>query len=123
MEIPIPDHDHAIDVRAFGRMSETEFHRSIADGDRYVIFYWTLSAIFISVTRHTRVYRCRGRKGSILKGLPFLIVCLLFGWWSIPGGLWNFRSVYWNMIGGQDVSAPVLEVIRYQDPRYQYGLR
>lgn len=123
IDIPVPEHDQEIDVRAFSRMTEAEFHRSLAMGHRFVIYYWTLSALFISTTRHTRAYRTHGRRGAIVRGLPYTLVCLLFGWWSFPGGLRNFVSIYHNLTGGVDVSGNVLDMIRRNDPMYHYGLR
>lgn len=122
INIPVPDHDNVIDVRAFSRMSEAELYRSIAMGERYVVYYWTLSMFIYTTTRHTKAYRLRDRRSAFFRGLPYTLICLVFGWWHFPGCLINFNSLYHDLRGGADVSGNILEEIRNNDPRYQYGL-
>ena len=123
INIPVPEHDDALKLHDFSRMSEQEFHRSIAMGYRYVIYQYTVSVFIYTATRPTKVFRTQSRKAAWVKGLPYSVVCLLFGWWHVPGILSNVGSLYHNFKGGVDVSAEVLEYIRQQDPMYTYGMR
>ena len=112
-----------LDLHDFSNMSEQEFKDQLAMGKRYVVYQYALSIVVVSFRHPTRVHIAKSRKHAIIKGLPWTLLTLVFGWWSIPSGpIFTLTCLSTNLSGGLDVSSEILEHIRNQDPRYQYGL-
>jgi hypothetical protein len=77
-----------------------------AGGDRLVFYEYCISLIFLSLRRPSALVRLRpGQKGWV-RGIPYCLVSLLFGWWCIPWGLIYTPLTLWtNLSGGREVTA------------------
>jgi hypothetical protein len=99
------------------------FEESLASGNRYVVFGYVVSIIFYSFNRASKIIIAKNKVELIVKSLPYLIITLLLGWWSLYGFLYTLKTLYQNLKGGTDVSPEIREYIRCQDPKYQYGFK
>ncbi len=115
------EHDELV-LHNFSRMSVAEFKNRQFLGERFVIYNYTLSALIYTTTRPTKVHVARNLRTAILKGIPYTLISMIFGWWHIMGPIATIVSVIGNSLGGTDVSEEILEHIRKQDVRYQYGM-
>lgn len=113
-----------LDLRRFSNMTERDFHNAVALGTRYVYFRFAFSLVLFSMVHPTRVHVVNGRKQALLRGSPYTLLTLLFGWWGLPHGpIYTIACLITNLRGGVDVGPEVLDFIRQQDPKWQYGLR
>ena len=124
MDITIPkgDRDDDLDLHPFSRLTEAEFKDMIAMGEHFVVYCYTLSAFIYTTTRPTKVHATRKFQGAFLRGLPYTMLTVLFGWWHPLGIVNSLNSIIANTRGGADVSPQIIEYIRQQDPRYLYGM-
>jgi len=54
----------------------------------------------------------RTGENRIIRGLPYTILSLLFGWWGIPWGpKHTVESIRTNLRGGKDVTDEVMSVV------------
>lgn len=113
-----------LDLHRFSNMTEAEYSSRVAAGVRYVYYRYTISLLVVSIVHPTRVRVVHGRRQAFLQGLPCTALTLLLGWWSFPHGPINtITCLITNLRGGVDVGPDVLEFIRQQDPKWQYGFR
>ena len=113
-----------LDLHRFSNLTERDYHNSVALGARYVYFRFAISLLVFSLVHPTRVYVVHGRKQAWLRGSPYTLLTLLLGWWSIPHGpVRTIACLITNLRGGIDVGPEVLDFIRQQDPKWQYGFR
>lgn len=125
MHLPIPsgERDDALDLHSFSRVSESEFKARLDRGERFVVYHYTLSAIIYTTTRPTKIFNPTSRRKALMLGLPYTLISIVLGWWSLTGFIWTITSIIRNSSGGTDVSGEILAYIRQQDPRYLYGMR
>lgn len=113
-----------LDLHAFSNVSEKEFRARLAAGERFVVYLFAVSVVVYSFRHPTKVTVSRNRSNAVLKGLPWSLLTLMLGWWSIPSGpIYTIQCLVANTRGGVDVSANILEHILKNDVRYQYGFR
>jgi hypothetical protein len=75
-------------------------------GERLVFYEYCISLIFISLRRPSRVVRLPPGSTGLLRGLPYTIISLLFGWWGLPWGLIYTPLTLWtNLTGGRKIAS------------------
>jgi len=90
-----------------------ELNFELQRGAKLVRFYYTISIVILTFRRTSRIYLIRHGESASLKGLPWTLVSLLFGWWGIPWGpIWTVQSLFVNLRGGKDVSAAVRNALQ-----------
>ncbi|HWB60175.1 MAG TPA: hypothetical protein VG733_11830 [Chthoniobacteraceae bacterium] len=107
-------------------MNAEDLRNEISRGGRFVMYQYCISVIFMSFRRSSNIYFIKGGHGSVAKGLPFVLISLLVGWWGIPFGLiWTIQSLVINFGGGKDVTQAVLgSIIRpVSAPSARQGLQ
>ena len=78
--------------------------------DRWLVFEYCISLIAVTLRRPSRPIRLRADQAAWVRGLPYVLVSLLFGWWGLPWGIiYTPLTIYANLAGGCDVSAQVRE--------------
>ena len=81
-----------------------------ADGARYVVFEYCISLAAVTLRRPTRPVRLRPGQRAWLRGLPYCLVSLLFGWWGLPWGvIYTPLTIVSNLRGGCDITTRVRE--------------
>ena len=90
-------------------MSIQDIEREIKRGGRFVMFQYVISILLITFKRPSHIFFIRGGSSATMKGLPYTLLTLLFGWWGIPwGSIYSFGVVYKNLGGGKDMTFEVL---------------
>ncbi len=50
---------------------------------------------------------------GVLRGLPYVALSLLLGWWGLPWGIiYTPLTIYTNLCGGHDVTDQVYGIVR-----------
>ena len=82
---------------------------AIDRGGRFVIYSYNFSLVVMSFKRPSNIYFIRPGENRLVKGLPFTLISLLFGWWGIPWGvIYTIQSLHQNLTGGRDVTKEIL---------------
>jgi hypothetical protein len=88
------------------RPSEVRQPADGGGGGRLVFYEYCISLIFITLRRPSRVVRLPPGSTGLLRGLPYTIISLLFGWWGLPWGLIYTPLTLWtNLAGGREISS------------------
>jgi hypothetical protein len=96
-------------VHGIDGMNQAELDKEIQAGGRFVFYEYCISAVVISMRRPTKLFFLRSNQFGLLRGLPYSLISLLFGWWGIPWGLiYTPLTLITNLSGGCDVTEQVL---------------
>ncbi len=89
----------------------------MARGGRFVYFEYCLSCIAVTFRQSSAVYWIGPGRWAWVRGCPYTLLSLLFGWWGLPWGvIYTPVAVFTNLTGGRDISADMLAGIE-KDPR------
>jgi hypothetical protein len=99
-------------IEGIERLSAGEVLAELARGGRLVFFEYCMSFVVVSLRSPSAVYFLRADERGLLRGLPFTIISLLFGWWGIPWGLVYTPLTLWtNLSGGREVTAEFRQLL------------
>lgn len=74
-------------------------------GERLVFYEYCISLVLVSLRRPSPVVRLRPKQRGWIRGLPYTMLTLLFGWWCLPWGLVYSPLCLWtNLLGGRPIS-------------------
>jgi hypothetical protein len=94
-------------------VSREEFDNELANGARFVIYFYTISLIFVTFRRSSRVHFIRAHQSSAMQGLGYTLITLLLGWWGIPWGpIYSFQSLAANCSGGSDITRNIVATLK-----------
>lgn len=100
-----------IDVEGLGTMTSAELDFLLQQGARFVFFEFCISFVVFSLRRPSRICLVRPEEWGWVRGLPYTLLSIFFGWWGLPWGLiYTPITIVNNMAGGCDVTAQVLAV-------------
>lgn len=105
----------AIKIRGIDGMSIAEIDQALTDGGRFVFYEFTISIIILTFKRSSDIFYVPPGGSLVAKGLPYILVSLLLGWWGIPWGpIYTVGTIFTNLNGGQDVTnAVAADLFRY----------
>jgi len=72
---------------------------------RRVIYEYCISFVVVTLRRTSRVHQLKPGESGLLKGLPYTLLTVLFGWWGIPWGVvYTPLALLTYLSGGRDVT-------------------
>jgi hypothetical protein len=96
-------------IKGIEGMTGEDLERELRNGGRFVMFTYTVSILILTFRRPSNIYFLKAGHGAFLKGLPYLLISLVFGWWGIPWGpIYTAGSVGTALSGGKNVTDEVL---------------
>ena len=91
------------------RMTPEELSFEIQRGGKFVMYYYCVSLLVITFRRGSDVHFIRAGESRVSKGLVWILLTILLGWWGIPWGpIWTVQSLVVNLRGGKDVTAEIV---------------
>ena len=99
-------------IRNIGGLSHEDLQREVTNGARLIYYPYTISLGVITFKKKSDLYIIRPKESRVKKGLPFLIITALFGWWGIPfGPQLSMKSISVNRKGGKDITEEVMSIL------------
>jgi hypothetical protein len=94
-------------------LTPAEIEQEVEAGGRFVFYEYCISLLVASTRRPSDVYFLRADDWGVLRGLPYCLLSLFFGWWGIPWGLiYTPLSLFNNLGGGCDVTAEIMPLLQ-----------
>ena len=91
---------------AINPWASKETAEGVASGGRLVVYEFCISLILITLRRPSAPVYLRPGERGIVRGLPYSLLSLLFGWWGLPWGMiYTPLTILTNLRGGFDVSS------------------
>jgi hypothetical protein len=101
-----PRRSDAMKIQGTEGMSTDEIRFEVQRGAKFVFFYYSISVLVMSFRRASPVYFIPAGQNALGKGLPWILLTLVAGWWGIPWGpIYTVQSLVVNFKGGKDVTA------------------
>jgi hypothetical protein len=73
---------------------------------KLVVYQYCISILVITFRRASGVYFIPAGESAISKGLPWVLLTVIAGWWGIPWGpIFSIQSLITNFQGGKDITA------------------
>lgn len=95
-------------IHGIEHLTLAEVDEVLAAGGRLVFFEYCISLVIATQRRPSSIYLLRPGEMGLVRGLPFSLISLLFGWWGIPWGLiYTPLTLITNFSGGRDVTIEV----------------
>lgn len=89
--------------------SGSHLQMELKQGGKFVVYQYCISILVMTFRRSSGIYFIRSGESTVVKGLPFTLLALLFGWWGIPWGpIYTITSIWTNFNGGKDVTQEVI---------------
>ena len=87
-------------------MSPDQLQFEIQRGAKLVCYQYCISLLLITFRRSSDVYYIPAGESAVAKGLLWILLSLVAGWWGIPWGpIFTVQSLVTNFRGGKDVTA------------------
>ncbi|HJN75245.1 MAG TPA: hypothetical protein QGF58_15055 [Myxococcota bacterium] len=97
------------DIKGIEGLSDQEIHALVQQGGKFVYFEYAISVVIMSFKRSSDVFFIRPGESAFVKGLPYSIITMLFGWWGFPWGpIYSVMVLFSNLSGGKDVTGDIV---------------
>jgi hypothetical protein len=99
-------------IKNIDGLSASDLQEEEKKGGRFIYFAYTFSLLVVTFKRTSGVYLVRKNENRLVKGLPFICISALLGWWGIPfGPKYTLESIRTNIKGGKDVTDEVMATV------------
>ena len=103
-------------IKGIDAMTPEQVDALLAAGGRFVFYEYCISVLIITLRRPTAVVLLRPGELGIVRGLPYVVLSLLLGWWGIPWGIiYTPLTVLTNLAGGRDVTPEIRALLLRKD--------
>lgn len=93
-------------------MTATELNMELQKGGRFVVYQYCVSVLILTFKRSSDIYFIRADESALNKGLVYVLISLVAGWWGIPWGpIWTITALITNLKGGKDVTPQVVATL------------
>ena len=87
-------------------MSPDQLQFEIQRGAKLVCYQYCISIVVMTFRRSSNIYYIPAGQSAVAKGLPWILLTMIAGWWGIPWGpIFTVQSLVTNFRGGKDVTA------------------
>lgn len=101
-------------------MTPQQVRDEVQRGGRFVIYQYCISILVMSYKRSSDVIFVKSDQSRHAKGLPYVLISLVAGWWGIPWGpIWTIGTTARNLSGGLDVTQEVVAQVAPKDAAMQ----
>lgn len=99
-------------IKNIAGLSASHLQDEVIKGGRFVYFPYVISLFVVTFKRTSGVYLVRANEKAAVKGWPFILLSLWFGWWGVPfGPKYTLESIRTNLKGGKDVTDDVMATV------------
>jgi hypothetical protein len=100
-------------VKGIKGMTIANLQDEIMNGGKFVTYTYCVSFIIISFRRSSGIYFVKSNENAFIKGSPFTLTSLLFGWWGIPWGfIYTLECLFTTLNGGKNVTDEVMHYLQ-----------
>ncbi len=102
-------------INGLENISVEQLNQELAQGAKFVIFYYCISVIILTFKQPSGIYYIRPGESTASKSIPFTLLSLVMGWWGFPfGPIYTIVALATNFGGGKDVTADVIHSMNSQ---------
>jgi hypothetical protein len=92
-------------IHGIDGLANEDLDQAIRQGGRFVFFEYCISCFLFTLRRPSDICFLRGYQWGWVRGLPYTLFTLMFGWWGLPWGfIYTPLALTTNIAGGCDVT-------------------
>lgn len=100
-------------IKGLEGLIQSEIKYELQNGAKFVVYEYCISIFIMTFKKSSNVYFIKKDTSLFVKGVPYTIISLIFGWWGIPWGpIHTISSVFTNLKGGKDITAEMLNAFK-----------
>jgi hypothetical protein len=100
-------------IYGIDKLTLRQVEQELSDGGCFVFYEYCISLVFVTLRRPTGIYFLRANDTGLLRGIPFVLISLLLGWWGLPWGvIYTPLTIFTNLSGGHDVTTEVWSLLQ-----------
>lgn len=96
------------DIAGIENMTKEEILIEVSKGGRFIQYLWCASSFINTSTCHSKIFFIKPSQSKTIKGIPYTLISLVYGWWGPMGPIEVFRSLFCNFTGGNDVTEKIV---------------
>lgn len=97
-----------MEIQGIEGMSPDQLRFEIQRGAKLICYHYCISIFVMSFRRSSPVYYIPAGESARSKGVPWILLTLVAGWWGIPWGpIFSIQSLIVNFKGGKDLTAEI----------------
>lgn len=95
-------------IQGAENMSSDQLRFEIQRGAKIVCYQYCISVVVLTLRRSSGAYFIPAGESAVSKGLPWILLSLVMGWWGIPWGpIFTIQSLVVNFQGGKDLTKDI----------------
>jgi hypothetical protein len=95
-------------IAGLDNVTAAELESELAAGGRFVVYEYCISFVVLTLRCPTSIRYLRPSEYGVVRGLPYVLLSLLLGWWGVPWGvIYTPLTIFTNLCGGHDVTEQV----------------
>jgi hypothetical protein len=99
-------------ILGIDHLTPEQIDAALVQGGRFVFYEYCISVVFVTFRKPSSIFFLRPGERGVLRGLPYVVVSALLGWWGLPWGLvYTPAAIFLNLGGGHDVTTRVREFL------------
>ena len=96
-------------IEGIDGMTPERLQTAVARGGKFVYFPYVISVVVMTFRRSSPILFLQPGESAVVKGLPYLFLTFLLGWWGIPWGIIRTPMALVTILrGGIDVTYDVM---------------
>ena len=96
-------------IRGIEGITVDQLSFEVDRGARFVMYQYCWSTLLVTFKEASDIHFIRPGKSRVARGLPYILLTLVLGWWGIPWGpIYSIQSLLTDFQGGEDVTDEVL---------------
>jgi hypothetical protein len=101
-----------MNIKGINGMTTPQIQDEVSNGGKFVQFPFCISLVVVSFRYSSAIYFIKNEGSSFRKGLPFIIISFLLGWWGIPWGpVYTVSSLFTVLKGGKDLTDEMMTTL------------
>jgi hypothetical protein len=93
-------------------LTPDEIDAKLAAGGRFVYYDYCISFVFVTLRRPSSIFFLRPGERGVVRGLPYVLLSAVLGWWGLPWGLvYTPAAIFLDLGGGHDVTSEVRQFL------------
>ena len=99
-------------IEGIDNLAPRDLEAELAAGGRFVFYEFCISFIFLTLRCPTSIRFLRPGETGMARGLPYVLLSMLLGWWGVPWGIiYTPLTIFTNLCGGHDVTEQVCQFV------------
>ena len=102
-----------LNIQGIENLTADELNKELLNGATFRRFKYVISVIFVTYLKQSPIIFIRTKENYLVKGLPYALKTLFFGWWGVPHGpIYSIGYLFSYLFGGENLTKEIKELLK-----------